>query len=52
MLYMYLNWCLYFADSLVHVQDSKHIVVYHKGRYFKVYIHYKGKLLMPCQIEM
>lgn len=39
------------TDKLVHYKSSKHIVVYHKGRYFKVYIYYKGVLLLPRQIE-
>ena len=40
------------SDKIVHYKDSTYIAVYHKGRYFKVYIHYKGKLLTPPQIEM
>ncbi|XP_059169843.1 carnitine O-palmitoyltransferase 1, liver isoform-like isoform X2 [Physella acuta] len=40
------------TDQLVHFKDSNHITVYHKGRYFKVYIRHKGRLLKPCQIEM
>lgn len=39
-------------DTLMHLKDSKHIAVYHKGRWFKVYIHYKNKLLSPAQLEM
>eukprot|EP00918_Siedleckia_nematoides_P012688 GHVU01027769.1.p1 GENE.GHVU01027769.1~~GHVU01027769.1.p1 ORF type:complete len:764 (+),score=90.89 GHVU01027769.1:170-2461(+) len=40
------------TDTLVHLKDTKHIAVYHQGRYFKVYIHYKGKLMTPPQIEI
>ncbi|BFZ25151.1 hypothetical protein BsWGS_28191 [Bradybaena similaris] len=40
------------TDHLVHLKDSNHITVYHKGRYFKVYIRHKGKLLKPCEIEI
>ncbi|XP_017892368.1 carnitine O-palmitoyltransferase 1, liver isoform isoform X2 [Ceratina calcarata] len=40
------------TDKIVHYQDSKHIVVYHKGRYFKVLIYYKNRILQPCEIEM
>ncbi|ELT88002.1 hypothetical protein CAPTEDRAFT_178036 [Capitella teleta] len=40
------------TDTLKHVMDSKHIAVYHKGRYFKVYIYTKGRLLAPCEIEV
>ncbi|KAL1117008.1 hypothetical protein AAG570_004336 [Ranatra chinensis] len=40
------------ADKIVHYSDSKHIVVYNKGRYFKVPIYYRHRLLKPCEIEM
>lgn len=40
------------TDRIVHYQDSNHIVVMHKGRYFKVIIHYKGRILRPCEIQM
>ncbi|KAL3285273.1 hypothetical protein HHI36_019383 [Cryptolaemus montrouzieri] len=39
------------TDKIQHWQDSNHIVVYHKGRYFKVVI-YKGRLLKPCEIQI
>ncbi|XP_048515243.1 carnitine O-palmitoyltransferase 1, liver isoform isoform X4 [Athalia rosae] len=39
------------TDKIVHVQDSKHIVVYHKGRYFKVLIYHRHRILHPCEIE-
>lgn len=39
-------------DTLVHYKDSDHIAVYHKGRFFKVYIRYGGRLLQPCEIEV
>ncbi|XP_044734415.1 carnitine O-palmitoyltransferase 1, liver isoform isoform X2 [Chrysoperla carnea] len=39
------------SDKIIHYQDSNHIVVYHKGRYFKVVI-YKGRILTPCEIEL
>ncbi|XP_076276466.1 carnitine O-palmitoyltransferase whd isoform X1 [Lasioglossum baleicum] len=40
------------TDKLVHYQDSKHVVVYHKGRYFKVPIYHKNRILLPCEIEI
>ncbi|KAK2575847.1 hypothetical protein KPH14_007221 [Odynerus spinipes] len=40
------------TDKLVHYQDSKHIVVYHKGRYYKVLIYHKNRILLPCEIEL
>lgn len=33
------------------MKDSKHIVVYHKGRYFKVWLYHDGRLLKPREIE-
>lgn len=39
------------TDKIIHWIDSNHIVVYHKGRYFKVII-YKGRILKPCEIQM
>jgi len=44
--------CLCVADTLVHCKDSKHFIVIHRGRYFKVYIHHKGDIFKPCEIEM
>ncbi|XP_063044161.1 carnitine O-palmitoyltransferase 1, liver isoform-like [Engraulis encrasicolus] len=38
-------------DTLQHHSNSKHIMVYHKGRYFKVWMFYDGRLLMPREIE-
>ncbi|XP_061195798.1 carnitine O-palmitoyltransferase 1, liver isoform-like isoform X1 [Saccostrea echinata] len=38
-------------DKIVHYKDSNHIAVYHKGRFYKVYIYYRGKLLQPVEIE-
>ncbi|XP_012543744.2 carnitine O-palmitoyltransferase 1, muscle isoform isoform X2 [Monomorium pharaonis] len=40
------------CDKIVHYQDSKHIVVYHKGRYFKVLIYYRNRILQACEIEL
>jgi len=33
------------------MNDSKHIAVYHKGRFFKVWMFYDGRLLLPREIE-
>nr|XP_022908383.1 carnitine O-palmitoyltransferase 1, liver isoform isoform X1 [Onthophagus taurus] len=38
------------SDKIQHWSDSNHIVVYHKGRYFKVII-YKGRILKPREIQ-
>ncbi|XP_011252291.1 carnitine O-palmitoyltransferase 1, liver isoform isoform X2 [Camponotus floridanus] len=40
------------VDKIVHYQDAKHIVVYHKGRYFKVLIYYRNRILQACEIEL
>ncbi|XP_062276062.1 carnitine O-palmitoyltransferase 1, liver isoform isoform X1 [Scomber scombrus] len=39
------------TDVLQHVNESKHIAVYHKGRFFKVWMFYDGRLLLPREIE-
>lgn len=39
------------TDRIVHWSDSNHIVVYHKGRYYKVVI-YKGRILKPSEIQV
>ena len=40
------------TDKIVHLLDSKHIVVYHRGRFFKVIIHHNRRILFPCELEM
>ncbi|KAJ9587392.1 hypothetical protein L9F63_019093, partial [Diploptera punctata] len=40
------------TDRIVHYTDSNHIIVYHKGRYFKVFIYFRGRILKPCEIEV
>ncbi|XP_028824722.1 carnitine O-palmitoyltransferase 1, liver isoform-like isoform X2 [Denticeps clupeoides] len=39
------------TDTIQHMTDSRHIVVYHRGRYFKVGMFYDGRLLNPREIE-
>lgn len=39
------------TDTIQHMKDSKHIVVYHNGRYFKVWVYHDGRLLKPREIE-
>ena len=38
-------------DSIQHMNESKHIAVFHKGRFFKVWMFYDGRLLLPREIE-
>jgi carnitine O-palmitoyltransferase 1, liver isoform len=39
------------ADKIVHHEDIKHIVVLHKGCYYKVMIYFNGRLLKACEIQ-
>ncbi|XP_075890507.1 carnitine O-palmitoyltransferase 1, liver isoform-like isoform X2 [Nelusetta ayraudi] len=40
------------TDTLQHVQDSEHLAVYHKGRYFCLRVYHAGRLLAPREIEL
>ncbi|XP_054843927.1 carnitine O-palmitoyltransferase 1, muscle isoform isoform X2 [Eublepharis macularius] len=40
------------ADSLLHLLDSRHLAVYHKGRFYKVWLYQAGKLLGPRDLEL
>lgn len=39
------------TDKLMHLTDSQHIVVLSKGKFYRLEIYYKGKLLNPKQLE-
>uniref|UniRef100_A0A8C7PPV7 carnitine O-palmitoyltransferase n=1 Tax=Oncorhynchus mykiss TaxID=8022 RepID=A0A8C7PPV7_ONCMY len=39
------------TDTIQHVDESKHIAVFNKGRFFKVWVFYDGRLLLPREIE-
>lgn len=39
------------GDKIVHYKDSNHIVVLHKGCYYKMIIYHKGRLLKPCELQ-
>uniref|UniRef100_A0A8C1IB91 carnitine O-palmitoyltransferase n=1 Tax=Cyprinus carpio TaxID=7962 RepID=A0A8C1IB91_CYPCA len=39
------------SDVLQHMNESKHIAVYHKGRFYKVWMFYDGRLLLPREVE-
>ncbi|EHB12709.1 Carnitine O-palmitoyltransferase 1, liver isoform [Heterocephalus glaber] len=39
------------TDTIQHLNDSRHIVVYHRGRYFKVWLYHNGRLLKPRELE-
>ncbi|KAG8179872.1 hypothetical protein JTE90_007052 [Oedothorax gibbosus] len=38
-------------DRLVHLSDSQHIAVLHKGRYYKVMLYNKTRLLKPVELQ-
>ncbi|OWK17570.1 CPT1A [Cervus elaphus hippelaphus] len=40
-----------YPNTIQHLRDSKHIVVFHRGRYFKVWLYHDGRLLRPREIE-
>jgi carnitine O-palmitoyltransferase 1, liver isoform len=39
------------GDKIVHFKDSNHIVVMHKGCYYKMIIYHKGRLLKSCELQ-
>ncbi|XP_041830596.1 carnitine O-palmitoyltransferase 1, liver isoform-like isoform X2 [Melanotaenia boesemani] len=39
------------TDTVQHWHDSDYIVVYHKGRYFRLRVYQAGRLLSPREIE-
>lgn len=39
------------TDTLVHLNDSSHVAVYHRGKFYKLTFHHRGRLLQPRQIE-
>nr|XP_023654255.1 carnitine O-palmitoyltransferase 1, liver isoform-like [Paramormyrops kingsleyae] len=39
------------TDTLQHCQDSDHVAVYHRGRYFRLPVYRAGRLLSPREIE-
>uniref|UniRef100_A0A8C0FXU6 Carnitine O-palmitoyltransferase 1, muscle isoform n=1 Tax=Chelonoidis abingdonii TaxID=106734 RepID=A0A8C0FXU6_CHEAB len=40
------------SDTLQHLLDSKHLAVYHKGRFYKLWLYQGGKLLKPRDLEL
>ncbi|OPJ79368.1 hypothetical protein AV530_014181 [Patagioenas fasciata monilis] len=39
------------TDTLLHLMESKHLAVYHKGRFYKVWLYYGGQHLRPRDLE-
>ncbi|XP_026497542.1 carnitine O-palmitoyltransferase 1, liver isoform [Vanessa tameamea] len=40
------------TDKLVHYRDSAHVTVLHRGRYYKVLVYSRGRLLNPAEIQV
>uniref|UniRef100_A0A671MS99 carnitine O-palmitoyltransferase n=1 Tax=Sinocyclocheilus anshuiensis TaxID=1608454 RepID=A0A671MS99_9TELE len=39
------------TDSLIHWQDSEYVAVFHRGRYFRLWLYHAGRMLSPREIE-
>jgi hypothetical protein len=39
-------------DQLIHEKDSKHVAVYCKGKWFKLYAYHKSQPLNAKELEM
>ncbi|XP_037538756.1 carnitine O-palmitoyltransferase 1, muscle isoform isoform X2 [Nematolebias whitei] len=39
------------TDIVQHLTDRKHLVVYHKGRFFQVWLYAGGRHLLPSELE-
>lgn len=42
---------LVISDIVQHLTDRKHLVVYHKGRFFQVWLYTGGRHLLPSELE-
>nr|XP_042702701.1 carnitine O-palmitoyltransferase 1, muscle isoform isoform X1 [Chrysemys picta bellii] len=40
------------SDTLQHLSDSKHLAVYHKGRFYRLWLYQGGRLLKPRDLEL
>ena len=40
------------TDRIQHMGDSNHISVYCRGKYFRMQIHHKGRLLKPAELQV
>ncbi|XP_037392601.1 carnitine O-palmitoyltransferase 1, liver isoform [Pygocentrus nattereri] len=39
------------TDTVVHWKDSEYVAVYHRGRYFRLWLYQAGRMLSPREIE-
>lgn len=56
MKFHYVKWMrliviFFIIDVLQHWQDSEFVAVYHKGRFFRLWVYRAGRLLSPREIE-
>lgn len=51
-LILLVNHLILILDRVVHYSDSHHIAVYHKGRWFKVFMYYEDNLLTPSELQL
>uniref|UniRef100_A0A8C5AU41 Carnitine O-palmitoyltransferase 1, muscle isoform n=1 Tax=Gadus morhua TaxID=8049 RepID=A0A8C5AU41_GADMO len=42
----------YLLNIVQHLSDRKHLVVYHRGRFFQVWLYTGGRHLLPSELEM
>uniref|UniRef100_A0A3B4AUW2 Carnitine O-palmitoyltransferase 1, muscle isoform n=1 Tax=Periophthalmus magnuspinnatus TaxID=409849 RepID=A0A3B4AUW2_9GOBI len=40
------------TDIVQHLNDRKHLVIYHKGRFFQLWLYTGGRHLLPSELEM
>lgn len=40
------------SDRIQHLNDSTHVAVYYKGRYFRVPVYHKGRNLTPAELQI
>lgn len=40
------------TDVLQHLPESRHVAVYHKGRFFKLWVYEGSRLLKPRDLEL
>jgi len=48
---MFFSGLIFFADIVQHLTDRKHVIVYHKGRFFQVWLYTGGRHLLPSELE-
>ncbi|XP_074832845.1 carnitine O-palmitoyltransferase 1, muscle isoform isoform X2 [Carettochelys insculpta] len=40
------------SDTVQHLSDSKHLAIYHRGRFYRLWLYQGGKLLKPRDLEL